>query len=80
MLRLTVTTKHTPTEVMRRARAFFGVGGLGLEPSDVAAGVSFSGAGGFVTLALADEDGSTVVDISTREFDQPVRRFAREIA
>ncbi len=79
MLRLTVTTKHTPTEIMRRARSFFGEGGLGLAPSDGAAGISFTGAGGFVTIALADENGKTVVDLSTREFDEQVRRFARQI-
>jgi hypothetical protein len=79
MLRLTVTSKHPPAEIMRRARAFFGAGGVGLEPSDGATGISFTGAGGFVTVVLADEDGKTLVDLSTREFDHQVRRFARAI-
>ncbi len=80
MLRLTVTSKQSPTDVMRRARAFFGDGGLGLEASMDAAGLQFTGGGGFVTLVLSDEDGKTLVDVSTREFDQQVKRFAKQIA
>ena len=80
MLRLTVTTKRTPVEVMREARRFFGREGFGLQPSIVDNGLSFTGGGGFVTIALFDENGKTLVDLSSREFDDPVKRFAREIA
>ncbi|MBM3139616.1 MAG: hypothetical protein FJZ92_05225 [Chloroflexi bacterium] len=81
MLRLTVNTKRAPVEVLREARRFFGEGGLGLTPSQAEAGVSFEGAGGYVTVRFEpNAAGETIVDLSTREHEWAVRRFAREIA
>ena len=79
MLRLTVNTDRPVTDVMSAARRYFG--GLGLGAGATAdGGIVFKGAGGFITLMLANQDGRTVVDISTRQFEPAVRTFARELA
>lgn len=79
MLRLTVNTKKSQAEVLSEAARHFGDGGLGLQGEEADGRVTFSGAGGYVTVAFESEDGKTVVDISSREFDEPVRKFARKI-
>ncbi|MDA1003002.1 MAG: hypothetical protein O3B31_06595 [Chloroflexi bacterium] len=79
MLRLAVNTKKSPEEVMREAHQQFGKHGLGLEVNEAGGRVTFSGAGGYVTIAFENDGGKTVVDISSREFDEPVRKFARKL-
>lgn len=80
MLRLTVNTKKSQDEVLREAEKHFGDRGLGLQAEEADERVTFTGAGGYVTVAFEHEDGKTVVDISSREFDDPVRKFARKIS
>jgi hypothetical protein len=78
MLRLTVNTKKSPTEVTEEARRRFAEG-LGLRAEEANLGITFSGAGGYVTLVFESQDGGTLVDISTSEFEDAVRKFAGEI-
>lgn len=78
MLRLTVETRKSQPEVMEEARRHFAEG-LGLETEETASGMTFSGAGGYVTLAFDSQDGGTAIDITTSEFEDLVRSFARQI-
>ena len=71
MLRLTLETNKTQPEVIAEA--------LGLEADEGEGSVTFSGGGGYVTLALESNRGRTAVDITTSEFEEPVRQFARAI-
>ena len=78
MLRLTVDTKRTQPDVLAEARRHFAER-LGLEADEGATSATFSGGGGYVTLAFESNDGGTAVDITTSEFEEPVRQFARAI-
>ena len=79
MLGLTVNTDRPVPDVMSAARRYFGGLGLGADATADGAMV-FKGAGGFITLMLANQDGRTVVDMSTRQYEPALRTFARELA
>jgi hypothetical protein len=79
MLRMTMHTHLGADEVKQRAHRFFGSGGLGLEAEEANDGVTFGDSGSFVTLVVSAEDGRTMLDVSTREFDDDVRQFLSEL-
>jgi hypothetical protein len=37
--------------------------------------ISFSGAGGYLTVTVVEDAGGREVDVETREFEYPARRF-----
>ena len=80
------TTKKSPEEVIRRAKAFFGVGGLGLGITEDApccacfsAGCTPSAGGGHVRVSASSGERGTEVAIETREWDQQVKLFLGKI-
>lgn len=80
MLNLTVNTREDKEAVLREALAFFGEHGVGLQAHETSAGLTFSSHLGFVQLSFSsDAAGVAVVDIATREFEEQVRTFARQI-
>ncbi|MFN2156755.1 MAG: hypothetical protein ACK2UX_16095 [Anaerolineae bacterium] len=80
MARYSVYTKLDPEEVIRRAVAFFGEGGVGLQATEQASCcATFEGGGGHVAIAV-DAGERTEVELETREWDHDVKRFMQEIA
>jgi hypothetical protein len=80
MLKLNVSTKLKPEEVVKKALGFFGPGGYGLnvnEQSETCA--YFEGGGGGVELTTCTDKKGTSVDLETREWDYQVKEFARMI-
>jgi hypothetical protein len=78
MLSLTVKTKKNPQEVGKRLVSYFGTGGLGLEETSEGDSYRFTGAGGHVIATVKSEDNQTFIDFETREFEEQVKKFARE--
>ena len=76
MIRYGKNTKLGADKVLKRARAFFGPGGLGLDESESDdCHVRFQGGGGFVLISVCAGDKGTEVDLSTQEWENPVREF-----
>ncbi len=81
MARYSMDSRLNPERVMRKATAFFGAEGLGLDMIILNCGcLYFEGEGGHVMVAANEgEDGSTV-DLGTRGWDFQVREFLRTVA
>ena len=78
MLSLTAKTKNKPEVVVKKAVEFFG--GYGLKVKEQGEdGVSFEGGGGYININASVEGKLTTVDFETREWEEPVREFARTI-
>jgi len=76
MLRISKHTRLKPADVIDRASRFFGSGGEGLDETQrTPCCISFEGAGGHVTVSVADEENRRSVDIETREFEYPAKKF-----
>ena len=76
MLRIAKQTRLTSAQVIDRAAKFFGKAGEGLaETERNPCCISFEGAGGYVTVSVSEEGGRQSVDVETREFEYPVKRF-----
>ncbi|MCI0496523.1 hypothetical protein L0Z72_16085 [candidate division KSB1 bacterium] len=76
MIRVAKNTRLKPDEVVERASIFFGKGGEELQEKERGACcISFEGAGGYVTVSIVDEDKHRVVDVESREFEYPAKRF-----
>ena len=76
MVKLETKTKLSPGEVIKRAIAFFGTGGYGLEvkeQNDTC--VSFQGGGGTVDVVTCIEGKRTSVELTSQEWDRQVREF-----
>jgi hypothetical protein len=83
MARYSVKTKLSPEEAIKKATAYFGEGGLGLESVEQdPCCVYFTGGGGHVSVTAGTVEGKkeTTVTLETREWDYHVKRFMREIA
>jgi hypothetical protein len=80
MLRIAKQTRLASQEVIDRAARFFGKGGEGLtETERNPCCISFDGAGGYVAVSISEEGGRQSVEVQTREFEYPVRRFLETI-
>ena len=76
MLRIAKQTRLKPDEIISKASAYFGKGGENLtEMERNPCCISFEGAGGYVSISIADEDKHRVVDAETREFEYQIKRF-----
>ncbi|MBI2857078.1 MAG: hypothetical protein HYX95_02045 [Chloroflexi bacterium] len=81
MLRLSVRTKLEPEEVTRRALAYFGPGGRGLEVKNQSATcASFEGGGGTVEVVACADDKGTSAEIVSQEWESAAKEFARALA
>lgn len=71
-----VKTKLSPEEVIQKAKTYFS-GQMGLTiVEEGACCISFEGGGGFVEIAVTqEEDGKTDVDLTTREWMFDVQQF-----
>ena len=75
-----VETKMSTDEAIEAAVKYFGEGGLGLDLVDRdPCCVRFEGGGGHV-FVRANAGERTMLDLETREWDIPVKRFMRKVA
>lgn len=80
MLNLSAGTKLDKEEVIKRAVAFFGPGGYGLEVTEEADGyAAFTGGGGGIEVTAVTEGKKTSVDLLSQEWDYQVREFLDKI-
>ena len=78
-MHFSVESKLTPFDIVERAVAFFGKGGIGLVTvKKDKESASFEGGGGFVTITVCPGD-KTTVDLQTREWEYQVKDFIQEI-
>jgi len=80
MLRITKESKLRPKQVLERAKAFFGPGGIGLElKSECDTDARFEGGGGFVVVAVCGRGKGAEVTVETREWEYQVKAFLATI-
>ncbi len=80
MLKLEVKTRLSEEQVKQRIKAFF-KDSYGLNVTSEAADcVTLEGSGGFVTATLRRDANETRVEFETREWEEQVKRFAREVS
>ena len=80
MLKLDVKTQLPEEEVKHRLKAFFKVdNGLNIttEAPDC---LTFEGGGGYVTATICREANETRVEFETREWEEQVKKFARNVS
>ena len=76
MIKIAKQTGLTPEEVIDRASKFFGKDGQGLEEKQRnPCCLSFEGGGGYVSIAIYDEEKHRMVEIESREFEYQAKRF-----
>ncbi len=80
MLKIAKQTKLVPEEVIDRALKFFGKGGWGLEEKGRnPCCISFEGSGGHVSISIDDKEKHRIVDLETREFEYPAKKFLEKL-
>jgi len=80
MINLETESKLSIEEITKRAKSFFGKGGLGLEIVDESTEcLNFTGGGGFVNVVICPTEGKNRVELQTREWENPVKQFASKI-
>ncbi|UCE51216.1 MAG: hypothetical protein JSV31_18365 [Desulfobacterales bacterium] len=80
MLRIAKQTRLTPDDIIDKASSYFGRKGEGLEEKDRnGCCISFEGAGGYVTVTVADENDHRIVDVETREFEYQAKHFLKTL-
>ena len=76
MLRISKESRLTPHEIVSKASRYFGKGGEGLDETERGSCcISFSGAGGYVTVTVCEKDSQRDVELETREFEYQAKQF-----
>jgi hypothetical protein len=77
MLNLEVKTKLGQEEVVKKLKAFFGKGGLGLNLTEESSQcLNFEGGGGYVTATACSDGGKTRINLVSQEWDYQVKEFS----
>lgn len=80
MLNLSLETALQPKEVIDKAVAFFGKGGLGLSVLERGPyGVYLEGGGGYVSIDIRRSKTGNSVTLETREWEAQVEEFAGQL-
>jgi len=80
MLKIATKTKLSPEEAIKRAVAFFGPGGYGLEVNEQSTHYAhFEGGGGGIEATACAEEKGTSVELLSREWDYQVKEFISKI-
>jgi hypothetical protein len=80
MLNISTKTKLSPEETIKRAVAFFGPGGYGLEIKEQCDDSAyFQGGGGSVSVTACIEGKKTSVALVSQEWDYQVKEFIGKI-
>jgi hypothetical protein len=76
MIRISKKTRLKTDEILENALRYFGKGGEGLDETDRGpCCISFSGAGGYVTVTVYEKADQREVDIEAREFEYQAKKF-----
>jgi hypothetical protein len=76
MIRISKNFQLKSNEIIAKASRYFGKDGEGLDETERGpCCVSFSGAGGFVTVMVCEKDNKREVEVETREFEYQAKRF-----
>jgi hypothetical protein len=76
MLKMEAKTKLGPEEIIKRAIAFFGPGGHGLDVAEQSPGyICFEGGGGVVEVTASAEGKGASVELISREWDYQIKEF-----
>ncbi len=80
MIRYGKESKLSPQDVVKKAIAFFGPGGMGLELKLLGEGeVRFEGGGGYVLVQAYKKDQGSQIDLIAVEWEYPARQFLGKI-
>ena len=80
MIRIAKNTRLTSEEIIEKASSFFGTAGEGLDEKERGSCcISFEGAGGYVTVSVADQEGRRMVDVESREFEYQTKGFMNSL-
>jgi hypothetical protein len=80
MIRISKISRLSPEEIISRAARYFGEGGEGLQEMERGACcISFSGAGGHVTVLVSEQDNQRTIDVESKEFDYQAKKFLRSL-
>ena len=81
MINLEGRTKLPPEEVVKRIKNFFGKGGQGLDLTEESPQcLSFSGAGGYVTVTVCAEERKTRVNLVAQEWEYQAKEFLASLS
>ena len=76
MIRISKKSRLNPAEILEKASHYFGKGGEGLDETESGpCCISFSGAGGYVTVTVSEKTNQREVDVETREFEYQAKQF-----
>jgi len=76
MIRISKKSRLNPSEILAEASRYFGKGGEGLDETEKSSCcISFSGAGGYVTVTVSEKTNQREVDVETREFEHQAKQF-----
>jgi len=76
MLRISMQSQLNTDEILSTASRYFGKGGEGLDETERGpCCISFSGAGGYVTVTVCEQDNKREVVVETREFEYQAKQF-----
>lgn len=76
MLRIAKQSRLNADEIITKASRYFGKGGEGLDETERGpCCISFSGAGGLVTVAVCEQTDQREVEVETREFEYQAKKF-----
>jgi hypothetical protein len=76
MIRMAAKTSMSPEEAIKRAVAFFGPGGYGLEIKEQSASyICFEGGGGVVEVYASAQGKDTALELVSQEWDYQVKEF-----
>jgi hypothetical protein len=80
MLQISKKSQLNSDKILAKASRYFGKGGEGLDETESSpCCISFSGAGGFVTVTVYEKAIEREVDVETREFEYQVKQFLGSI-
>lgn len=80
MIRMAAKTSMSPEEAIKRAVAFFGPGGYGLEVTEQSAGYAcFEGGGGRVEVSVLSQGKDTSLELVSQEWEYQVKEFLNTI-
>jgi len=78
MIRISKKSKLIPEQILAKASSYFGKDGEGLDETERGAVcMSFSGAGGFITVMVCEKENHREVDVEAREFEYQAKKFLR---
>jgi len=76
MIRISKMSRLDSAEILGKASRYFGKGGEGLDETERGpCCISFSGAGGYVTVTVSEQTNQREVEVESREFEYQAKQF-----